>query len=63
MKKLFERLEQMPPDDPAARLTPQKYADVLAFLLSANDLPAGTATLDPDKDALAAIIYTSQRPK
>jgi len=46
-----------------ARLTPQKYADVLAFLLSANDLPAGTATLDPDKDALAAIIYTSQRPK
>ncbi len=63
LKKLFERLEQMPPDDPAARLTPQKYADVLAFLLSANDLPAGTATLDPDKDALAAIIYTSQRPK
>jgi len=63
LRKLFERLEQMPPDDPSARLTPQKNADVLAFLLSANDLPAGTARLEPDKDVLATIIYTSQRPK
>jgi len=63
LKKLFEKVEQMPPDDPAARLTPPKSADVLAFLLSANDVPSGTATLAPDKDALAGITYTSQRPK
>jgi mono/diheme cytochrome c family protein len=63
LKKLFERVEQMPPDDPAARLTPQKYIDVLAFVLSVNDVPAGAAKLAADKDALADITYTSQRPK
>ena len=63
LKKLFERVEQMPPDDPGARLTPQKCADVTAFLLSANDVPAGTAKLAADKDLLADITYTSQRPK
>ena len=63
LSKLFERLEQMPPDDPGARLTSQKNADVLAFLLSANDVPAGTTRLEPDKVALAGITYTSQRPK
>ena len=63
LKKLFERVEQMPPDDPAARLTPQKYIDVLAFLLSANEVPAGTAKLEADKDVLSDITYTTQRPK
>jgi mono/diheme cytochrome c family protein len=63
LKKLFERVEQMPPDDPNARLTPQKYADVIGFLLRANDVPAGTAKLEADKDVLADITYTSQRPK
>jgi mono/diheme cytochrome c family protein len=63
LKKLFERLEQMPPDDPSARLTARQYVDVLAFLLSANDVPAGPDALAADKDALAEITYTSQRPK
>ena len=53
----------MPPDEPAARLTSQKYVDILAFLLSANDVPAGTAKLEADQDVLADITYTSQRPK
>jgi S-disulfanyl-L-cysteine oxidoreductase SoxD len=63
LKKLFERMEEMPPDDPAARLASKQYADVLAFLLSANNIPAGTTALVADKDALAAIKYNSQRPK
>jgi mono/diheme cytochrome c family protein len=63
LKKLFERLEEMPPDDAAARLAPKQYVDVLAFLLSVNNIPAGTTALVADKDALAAIKYTSQRPK
>src|SRR5262245_63622272 len=53
LKKLFERMEEMPPDDPKARLTPKQYADVLAFLLSANRIPAGNTALVADKDALA----------
>jgi cytochrome c5 len=63
LKKLFERMEEMPPDDPAARLAPKQSIDVLAFLLSVNTIPAGTKALVADKDALAAIKYTSQRPK
>ena len=63
LKKLFERMEDMPPDDPEARLQPKQSVDVLAFLLSVNNIPAGTATLVTDRDALAAIKYTSQRPK
>ena len=62
LKKLFERMQEMPPADPAARLQPNQYVDILAFLLSANDVPAGSQPLVSDKDALAAIIYTT-RPK
>jgi S-disulfanyl-L-cysteine oxidoreductase SoxD len=63
LKKLFERLEEMPPAKPEARLTSQQYIDVLAFLLSANEIPAGTMPLDTEKKVLADITYTSQRPR
>lgn len=62
LKKLFERMQEMPPGDPATRPQPNQYADILAFLLSANDVPPGSQPLVSDKDVLAAIIYTS-RPK
>jgi mono/diheme cytochrome c family protein len=61
LKKLFERMEEMPPDNPAARLAPKQSIDVLAFLLSANNFPAGKAALVADKDALAAIKYASSK--
>lgn len=60
LKKLFERMQEMPPGDPAARLQPNQYVDLLAFLLSANDVPAGSDPLVSDKDVLAAIKYTSR---
>jgi cytochrome c5 len=60
LKKLFERMEEMPPDNPAARLKPDQYVDILAFLLSANDVPTGSQPLVSDKDMLAAIRYTSR---
>lgn len=63
LKNLFERMEAMPPDNPTARLSAPQNADVLAFLLSANNVPAGTEPLGVDKNALAGITYTSQRPK
>ena len=63
LKKLFERLQEMPPDAASARLTDKQYADVLAFLLSANKIPAGTATLDADKNALAQITFLATKPK
>jgi mono/diheme cytochrome c family protein len=62
LKKLFERLQEMPPDNPAARLKPDQYVDILAFLLSANEVPAGSQLLVSNKDVLSTIKYTS-RPK
>src|SRR5262245_60856092 len=50
LRKLFERMEEMPPDDPKARLQPKQYVDILAFLLSVNSVPAGKAELVADKD-------------
>ena len=63
LKTLFERVEAMPPDRPAARLTAKQNADVLAFLLNANNVPAGATPLTGDKEVLSGITYTSQRPK
>jgi len=60
LKKLFERMQEMPPDKPDARLQPKEYVDILAFLLSANELPAGSQPLVEDKDVLATIKYTSR---
>jgi mono/diheme cytochrome c family protein len=63
LKTLFERVEAMPPDRPGARLTAKQNADVLAFLLNANNVPAGATPLSDDKGVLSGITYTSQRPK
>jgi mono/diheme cytochrome c family protein len=60
LKKLFERMQEMPPDKPDARLQPKEYVDILAFLLSANEVPAGSQPLVADKDVLATIKYTSR---
>src|SRR3954464_6050748 len=60
LKKLFERMQEMPPDNPAARLQPNQYADILAYLLNANEIPAGPQPLVSDKDVLASIKYTSR---
>jgi len=45
---------QMPKNDPGA-LNPDQYADVLAYLLKMNTMPAGKTELPGDSTALAAI--------
>jgi mono/diheme cytochrome c family protein len=61
LRKLFESVEQMPPDQPKT-LTPQQYVDVLAYMLSVNGFPAGTTALATDRAALARIEFTNVRP-
>ena len=46
--------ERMPKNDPGA-LAPEQYADVVAYLLKLNAMPAGSAELPPDADAMAGI--------
>ena len=43
--KLLGRMEEMPPDDSAPRPQPGEYIDILAFLLDANHVPAGSVAL------------------
>ena len=63
LKKLVERMEEMPPDDPNKRLSDQQNIDVLAFLLSANKIPAGAVALDADRNGLAQITFLATKPK
>src|SRR3982751_516941 len=47
---LYERMRTtMPLDDPG-RLSPQEYADIVAYLFKINGYPAGTATLPADRE-------------
>jgi mono/diheme cytochrome c family protein len=63
LKKLLERIEDMPPDDPNKRLSDQQNVDVLAFLLSANRIPAGPTSLDADRNGLAQIMFLATKPR
>jgi mono/diheme cytochrome c family protein len=61
LRKLFEIVEQMPPDEPKV-LPPQQYADVLAYLLSANGFPAGQTRLTADRQTLGRIEIKNVQP-
>jgi mono/diheme cytochrome c family protein len=61
LRKLFERIEGMPPDEPKT-LTAKECADVLAFLLSASEMPAGSTPLPADRTMLAEITFERAKP-
>lgn len=46
----------MPPGRPAS-LTPEAYADVVAYLLSANAFPAGRDELPHHEASLHGIVF------
>jgi mono/diheme cytochrome c family protein len=50
----------MPPDSPGS-LTPQVYADVIAFLLKENQFPAGTKELSADAARLKGIVIKKDK--
>jgi mono/diheme cytochrome c family protein len=60
VRKLFEKVEQMPPTQPKA-LPTQDYVDVVAYLLSVNELPAGQSALPNDRAALGRIEIKNQK--
>ena len=52
---LFERTRQTMPTDNPASLSRQTVADIIAHILSANQLPAGSRELEPEAEQLNAI--------
>jgi mono/diheme cytochrome c family protein len=55
LSELFTSVsEKMPKNDPGS-LTPAEYADVLAYLLKINNIPAGKTDLPADVEVLKEI--------
>ena len=54
--ELFEKIGTMPPTTPG-KLSPQQTADVLAFIISRNNFPAGQTELAADAAALKGIRF------
>jgi mono/diheme cytochrome c family protein len=52
----------MPPSRPGD-LTPQTYADVVAYLLSANAYPAGEGDLPHHEESLRGIVFDTGAPE
>ena len=56
---LFDRIKVSMPEDGPGRLTDEEYTDVVAYLLDANDYPAGETELPADKTALDTIMIVA----
>ena len=58
---LYDLISSAMPYDKPGSLTPALYADVTAYILSKNGLPAGNGELPPDKAALDTIALEQPR--
>ena len=59
---LFDRIRTTMPQDNPDSLTRDQYADILAFLLKANGMPAGAKELDRRSEYLKAIGFSAAKP-
>lgn len=58
---LFDRIRLSMPQDKPGSMTRQQTADLLAFILRANNFPAGKAELVRQTDLLNAIVFKSEK--
>ena len=56
LSMLYELMATTMPQDSPGGLTPQQYADVLAYIFELNELPAGQEELRANKEALGKIL-------
>ena len=54
-RDLFERMAETMPEDNPGSLTDQQYVDVVAYVLSLNEYPAGQVELEPAGEVLARV--------
>ena len=59
---LFDRIRISMPQDKPATLSRQAYADLVAHMLKANGIPAGSAELQHDIAELKRIKIVAKRP-
>ncbi len=58
---LFERIQTTMPADRPGKLTRSENADILAYMLKFNKLPAGPADLPPDAATLKQIQFEAPK--
>ena len=58
---LFELSKTTMPEDNPGSLTDQEYVDVIAYMLSVSNLPAGPNELQPDLQSLARVVINQTR--
>ncbi len=56
LSMLYELMATTMPQDSPGGLTPQQYADVLAYIFELNELPTGQKELSANKEALGIIL-------
>lgn len=62
MGDLFERVRVSMPQDNPGKLSRQQTADVLAFVLQVNQLPAGESELPRQAEVLKEIRFEATKP-
>jgi S-disulfanyl-L-cysteine oxidoreductase SoxD len=60
---LFERIRVSMPEGRAGALSRQQNADILAYVLSVNQFPAGKTELQKDTDRLRQIRFLAEKPE
>ena len=59
LNQLFERIKTTMPQNAPGSLADRQYANVLAFILSKNGFPTGSADLPFEPESLAQITYST----
>lgn len=60
---LFERIRVSMPQNNPGGLSRLQYADILAFLLSKADVPAGTTEMSTKTEVLGQIKFEARKPE
>jgi len=60
--ELFDRIRETMPQDEPGTLSPQQLADLIAYILRANALPAGEVALAHDVGTLSQIRFDAGQP-
>ena len=61
VRKLVERVEDMPPDEPSV-VSLAEAVDATAYLLYASGMPAGSSALPDDRRQLGEITFLRAKP-
>ena len=62
LARLFSRIRETMPQDKPGTLSPEQTVDLIAYILSANQLPAGDVTLPHDLESLKEIRVDAGEP-